>query len=137
MDRKEFFEVIGISTLGFAITNCIGCAKSSAGPGTAAPANIDFTIDLNAYPSLLANGGYIAMNGVIVARSTTGSYIAVQQSCTHERYNLNYQASAHRFYCNNHGATFTEQGVVTSGPTNRSLVVYNIQQTGTSLRVYS
>jgi len=135
MDRKEFFEVIGIGAIGFAITSCIGCSKSSTGPG--APSNIDFTIDLNTNTSLLTNGGYMAMNGVIVARTTSGTYIAVQQSCTHQSYSLNYQASAHRFYCNNHGATFTETGVVTAGPTNRSLVVYNTQLTGTSLRVYS
>lgn len=137
MDRKEFFEAIGIGVIGVAITSCIGCSKSSTGPGAAAPSNIDFTIDLNANAPLLTNGGYLAMNGVIIARTTSGTYIAVQQSCTHERYNLNYQAVSHRFYCNNHGATFTEAGVVTAGPTNRSLTVYNTQLTGTSLRVYS
>lgn len=135
MDRKEFFAAIGVGTLGVAIANCIGCSKSSASP--AAPSNIDFTIDLNANTSLLINGGYLAMNGIIIARTTSGTYIAVQQSCTHESYGLNYQASSHRFYCNNHGATFTEAGVVTAGPTNRSLVVFQTQLTGTSLRVYS
>jgi cytochrome b6-f complex iron-sulfur subunit len=139
MDRKEFIETIGLSAVALTLLSCLGCSKDSSGPSTIGPANVDFTLDLNvdANKVLLNNGGYLATNGILVARTTAGAYIAVQQSCTHERYTLTYQGSNKRFFCNNHGATFNELGTVTSGPTNKSLKVYNTQLTGTSLRVYS
>lgn len=140
MDRKEFFAAIGAGAVALSVLSCIGCSKGSGnGPTSSAPTNVDFTLDLSASANsaLATNGGYLVSNGILVARTTTGAYIAVQQSCTHESYPLVYQAGNHQFYCNNHGATFTENGTVTGGPTNRSLTVYNTTVTGTSLRVYS
>lgn len=140
MDRKEFFSAIGVGAVALSVLSCIGCGKGSDnGPSSNAATNVDFTLDLSASANsaLATNGGYLVSHGVIVARTTSGAYIAVQQSCTHESYPLTYQAGNHQFYCNNHGATFTENGTVTGGPTNRSLTVYNTTVTGTSLRVYS
>lgn len=142
MDRKEFFSAIGVTAATFTLFNCIGCSKgsnSANGPSVTAPSNVDLTIDLSASANaaLTKNGGYLISNGILVAKTTAGAYIAVQQSCTHENYPLVYQAGSSRFYCNNHGATFTEKGVVTGGPTNRSLVAYNTSLSGNSLRIYS
>ena len=142
MDRKDFFSAIGISAASFAVLSCIGCGKgNNASPvsGVTGPSGVDFTLDLSssANAALLTNGGYLVSNGLIVAKTNAGAYIAVQQSCTHESYPLVYQGGNQRFYCNNHGATFTEKGVVTSGPASRSLVTYNTALIGTSLRVYS
>jgi len=141
MERREFYALIGMSA-GAAILSCIGCSKSSGNSTNASitgSSGVDFTLDLNATANaaLIKSGGYIITNHLIVARTTAGAYIAVQQSCTHESYPLTYQATNQRFYCNNHGATFTGKGIVTGGPTNRPLVVYNTQLTGTTLRVYS
>lgn len=140
MERREFYSLVGI-TAAAAMLSCLGCSKSagsSSSSSTTGPSSVDFNLDLNATANaaLLTNGGYVVSNGLIVARTITGAYIAVQQSCTHESYPLIYQGSSQRFYCNNHGATFTEKGIVTGGPTNRSLTVYNTQVTGTTLRVY-
>ncbi|MGY4386468.1 cytochrome b6-f complex iron-sulfur subunit [Pedobacter sp. UYP24] len=140
MDRKDFLNSIGLSAAGFAIINCVGCSKNNSGsPETSAPTGIDFTLDLSATANaaLTNNGGYLISNGIIVAKNSSGSYIAVQRSCTHENYNLVYQSNNARFYCANHGATFSEIGSVTNGPANRSLTTYHTQLTGTSLRVYS
>lgn len=142
MDRKDFLSAIGISAVSFAVISCAGCGKgSNASPssGVSGPTGVDFTLDLSASAnaSLLANGGYLVSNSVLVAKTTTGAYIAVQQSCTHESYPLVYQSGSQRFYCNNHGATFTQKGAVTGGPTSKPLTVYNTTLTGTSLRVYS
>lgn len=142
MDRKEFLASLGISAASFAVISCIGCSKSGSNPsgGTVTgPTGVNFTLDLSssANAALLANGGYLVSNGVIVARTTAGAYIAVQQSCTHENYGLIYQGSNSRFYCGNHGATFSNSGAVTNGPASRALTVYNTTLTGTSLRVYS
>ena len=142
MDRKEFFCAIGISAAALTVMGCLGCSKtsnSSNGPSNTAPTNVDFTLDVSASANaaLSKNGGYVVSQNILVARTTAGAYIAVQESCTHENYPLVYQAGSSQFYCNNHGATFTEKGAVTGGPTNRSLTVYNTTLTGTSLRVYS
>lgn len=107
--------------------------------GTTGPGNIDFTLDLSqsANSALNSNGGYVYSNGVIVARTNTGQYIAVQQSCTHEANSLAYQGGNSRFYCDRHGATFSESGTVTGGPTPRALTTYKTSLNGTSLRIYS
>ncbi|MES2063399.1 MAG: Rieske 2Fe-2S domain-containing protein [Bacteroidota bacterium] len=141
MDRKEFFSAIGISAAALTVMGCLGCSKSSnsANGPSSAPTGVDFTLDLSASANsaLASNGGYLVSQGILIARTTAGAYIAVQESCTHQSYPLVYQSGSKQFYCNNHGATFTEKGVVTGGPTNRSLVVYNTSLTGTSLRIYS
>ncbi|ALL07025.1 (2Fe-2S)-binding protein [Pedobacter sp. PACM 27299] len=141
MDRKDFLASIGLSAATFAFINCAGCAKSSNAPSgdTSGPTGIDFTLDLNlpANAGLSNNGGHLVSNGVIVARTTSGSFVAAQRSCTHESYGLIYQPSASRFYCANHGATFSESGTVTNGPASRALTTYHTQLTGTSLRIYS
>ncbi|WP_413667947.1 ubiquinol-cytochrome c reductase iron-sulfur subunit [Mucilaginibacter sp. Mucisp86] len=141
MDRKEFLSTIGITAASFALINCIGCSKKSdsASGSITGPTGVDFTLDLSlsANSALLSNGGYLASNGVIVAKTTAGAYIAVQQSCTHESYPLIYQGSSQQFYCNNHGSAFTEAGVVKNSPANRNLTVYKTTLTGTSLRVFS
>lgn len=142
MDRKEFLSLIGLGTASAVVMSCIGCSKSSdsSSSGTVTgPTGIDFTLDLNATANatLLTNGGYLVSNGVIVARTLAGAYISVQHSCTHESYGLVYQGSNSRFYCANHGATFSNAGAVTNGPATRALTVYNTTLTGTSLRVYS
>lgn len=143
MDRKEFLSAIGVSATAFTVMNCLACSKSSdassSGNTVKGPTGVDFTLDLtaSANAALLANGGYMAANGVIIAKTTAGAYIAVQQSCTHESYPLVYQGSNQQFYCNNHGSAFTEAGVVKNSPASRNLTVYNTALTDSSLRVYS
>lgn len=141
MDRKHFLNSIGMSAAAFAIINCVGCKKSdgSNSADTSGPTGINFSLDLSlaANAVLLNNGGSLISNGVIVARTQTGTYIAVQRSCTHENYTLTYQSANSRFYCPNHGATFSERGIVTNGPASRSLTVYNTQLTDNILKVYS
>lgn len=141
MDRKDFLNSIGITAATFALINCIGCKKNggSSSSDTTGPTELNFSLDLSltANAALLSNGGFLVSNGVVVARTNKGGYIAVQRSCTHESYTLTYQSTNSRFYCPNHGATFSENGAVTNGPASRSLSVYNTQLTGTTLKIYS
>ncbi|MGN6193424.1 MAG: ubiquinol-cytochrome c reductase iron-sulfur subunit [Ginsengibacter sp.] len=137
MDRKEFFSLMGGSAASLFLFNCIGCSKPSN--DVTAPATVDFTIDLStpAYSALNTNGGYLAQQGVLIARTMAGNYIAVQQSCTHQNYSLIYEGQKGIFYCNNHGSAFAENGTVLNPPANRNLKVYKTTLTGTSLRIYS
>jgi cytochrome b6-f complex iron-sulfur subunit len=143
ISRKEFLSLVGVGAASSVVLSCIGCSKSSDGQGggqnVTGPTGIDFTLDLtsSSNAALLNNGGYLAIQKILVARTEAGAYIAVQQSCTHQNYPLVYVGSNHEFYCNNHGSAFTEAGVVKNSPANRNLTVYNTTLTGTSLRVYS
>jgi cytochrome b6-f complex iron-sulfur subunit len=139
MDRKEFLSLLGFGSASVAFASCLGGCAKSVGSATTAPSSVDFTLDLNqpANSGLQTNGGYLYNNGVLVAKTSAGAYIAVQQVCTHESVSVIYQGSSHRFYCDGHGATFSESGAVTGGPAPRSLKTYNTSLTGNVLRVYS
>jgi cytochrome b6-f complex iron-sulfur subunit len=138
MERKAFLTLISAGATSVALFNCIGCSKKSE-PGTTGPHGVNFTLDLTEPTNavLLTTGGSLAKNGVLVARTSSGSYIAVQQSCTHENFSLIYHVSAKLFLCNKHGAAFDENGVVANPPATKNLTVYNPRLTGTSLSVYS
>lgn len=139
MDRKEFLSLLGFGSASVALASCLaGCSKNVSS-GTTAPSGVDFTLDLSqtANAALQTNGGFIYNSGVLVARTIAGAYIAVQQVCTHESVTITYQGTNHRFYCDGHGATFSESGAVTGGPAPRALTTYNTSLTGNMLRVYS
>jgi len=139
MERKEFLTLIGAAATSIALFDCIGCSKSSENTGITGPADVNFTLDLTAPANapLLTIGGALAKNGILVACTSSGSYIAVQQSCTHESFSLIYHVSAQLFLCNKHGAAFNENGVIANPPATKNLTVYNTKLTGTSLSVYS
>src|SRR6476469_4235019 len=99
MERKDFIAMVGQSASLLFISCLAGCTKNQGISGTTAPSNIDFTIDLSqaANAQLNNNGGFIYSNGVIVACTLSGSFIAVQQICTHESYSVVYQGNQHQF----------------------------------------
>ena len=143
MDRKDFFSKVGFGAAAALLPACIaGIAAScssdnSTSPSPApAPSGVDFLLDVST-GSLATNGGYLVSQGIVVARTNSGNYIAVSASCTHEGTNVNYNASGNNFICPNHGAQFSSTGTVTQGPANSNLKKYNTTLTGNSLRVYS
>lgn len=143
MDRKEFLAQMGMTSAAIFLGACLGgCSKDDdAGGGntTNPPVSVDFTLDLTlaANAALNTNGGFVYSNNVIVARTLTGSFIAVSQVCTHEGGRVEFQAANNRFFCPNHGATFSTTGAVTNGPANRALKSYNTSLSGNNLRVFS
>lgn len=135
MDRKEFLALVGTSIGVITLGNCLqSCQKQTA--GITAPV-VDFTLDLTAAANhvLTLNGGYLYNQGVIVARTMAGLYIAVSQACTHQGTAVTYNSSLNYFYCSAHGSSFLQDGTVTGGPAPSPLKVYTCTLTGTSLRV--
>jgi cytochrome b6-f complex iron-sulfur subunit len=133
MDRKEFLALVGTSIAAITIGACFGgCSKSTTTPSQPV---VNFTLSLTdpANSALNTNGGYVYSQGVIVARTLTGAYIAVSQACTHQGVSVVYQSPG--FYCQAHGSTFASNGVVTGGPATSPLKAYTTQLTGTSLHV--
>lgn len=141
MNRKEFFARVGFGAAAVLVPACIAgiatsCSTDKEGTVTPAPSNIDFNIDIST-GSLATNGGFLVQNGIVVARTTSGTFLAVSASCTHQGTNVNYVSAANNFYCPNHGAQFSSTGVVTKGPANSNLTQYKTALTGNTLRVYS
>src|SRR5438045_1225075 len=113
MTRKEFISQVGTGAAFLLLPACIsglsGCKKSSTTNTT--NSKVDFTVDVST-GALHSNGGSIIQNGVIVARTNSGTFIAVAAACTHEGTNVQYVASTNNFSCPNHGAQFDSSGNV-------------------------
>lgn len=132
MDRKEFLTQVGFGGAALLIPLCTGglssCKKSKT--------PVDFTLDIST-GALASNGGSLVHNGVIVARTKTGDFIAVAASCTHQGTTVTYASSSNDFVCPNHGAQFDSAGKVLQGPAASNLTKFNTSLSGTSLRVFS
>lgn len=136
MTRKEFIAQVGGGAAGLFFVACAaGCRKKqSTNSPPQGPSNVNFTIDISSGP-LSSNGGYTVKNGVIVARTNSGSFLAIAATCTHQGTNLQYNASANKFTCPNHGAQFTANGSVAQGPATIAEKNYNTSLSGTILTV--
>ena len=142
MTRQEFFKLAGVGAAaavvlpacfaGGLVTSC----REEDGNVAPSPTNVDFNVDVSS-GSLATNGGFMVSNGIVIARTNTGSFLAVSASCTHQGTNVNYDASGNDFVCPNHGAKFSSTGVVTNGPASKNLTSYNTTLTGTMVRVFS
>lgn len=139
MTRKDFFARVGFGAATLLVPACIGGLAASCeaeGSPSPAPTNVDFTLDTST-GSLAVDGGYLVHSGVVVARTNSGTFLAVSASCTHQGTNVNYNASNNKFVCPNHGAQFSSTGVVIQGPASSNLQQYNTSLNGAILRVFS
>jgi cytochrome b6-f complex iron-sulfur subunit len=139
MNRKEFFARVGFGAATLLVPACIaglatGC--ESEGSPSVAPSNIDFNVDVSS-GTLATNGGFMVSNGIVIARTLTGTFLAVSAACTHEGTSVNYVSNGNKFVCPNHGAQFSSTGAVTQGPASSNLKMYNTTLNGNTLRVYS
>lgn len=89
------------------------------------PAPTNMTLDLNdpAYAALKSNGGYVIKDGVVIARSNSGAYIAATHTCSHEgRNEVIYQTD--HFYCTAHGAKYDNAGKGLNSEGKKGIAVY-------------
>lgn len=138
ISRNKFLKSLGFKGASLLALYCVGKNLSSCTPanGVSPTSNIDFTIDLNSATSLASIGGYIIQNNVVIAKTGTNSYVAASSICPHENRNAMVFSNG-SYYCQEHGAVFTNVGTPSNNITNRSLKVYNTSLSGTNLRVYS
>lgn len=137
MDRKAFLSQVGFGVAAVFIPACIGGLSGCKKSDTGTPASsVDFTLDTST-GSLATNGGYLITQGILIAKTNSGTFLAVSAACTHEGTSVNYFASSNNFICPNHGAHFDSNGNVTQGPASSNLKKYNTALTGTSLRIFS
>ncbi|MFV5697603.1 ubiquinol-cytochrome c reductase iron-sulfur subunit [Flavobacterium sp. ZT3R17] len=139
MNRKEFFARVGFGAAAVLLPACVaGLATSCSSDGTTSgtTAGVDFTVDVSS-GTLATNGGFMVSQGIVIARTLTGDFIAVSASCTHEGTSVNYNSGGNKFVCPNHGAQFSSTGTVTLGPATRNLTKYNTSLSGSTLRIFS
>lgn len=145
MERKAFFSSLGFSVgMVFLAPVMTSCSKSETDSaitpgGTTNTAAVDFTLDLTSstYASLNSNGGSVVKDKIIIAKTSSGAFVALSAICTHQGSTIGFESAASRFHCPNHGSNFGTDGSVINGPALSALKKYNTQLTGTNLRVYA
>lgn len=142
ISRKDFIRTLGLSGAALMATYCLGSvtacsSKKEDDPQPTTSTKLDFTLNLNdaANANLKTNGGFIYKDAIIVARTTTGDYVAVSKECTHKGFALVFQAGD-QFHCDSHGSDFGTDGAVKKGPATVALKKYSTTLTGTTLRVF-
>ena len=140
MNRKEFLQLFGVGATALVATACLGGCGSKASDPVPGASNVDFTVDLTAASSAPLNNaavGYIysPTRDIIVAKTTAGTYVALQAPCPHQGTSVYFVQGQSQFVCPNHNAIFDLAGAVLGGPSPRALKQYTLVQTGTSLRI--
>jgi cytochrome b6-f complex iron-sulfur subunit len=139
MERRDFLEKIGIGAAFVLTSACFGSCKKDNNVPTGP---VDFTLELTeaANAPLAANGGFIIKTDakVVVAKDTSGNFVAATQICSHEgQVQVAYNKAANNYTCSAHGATFDLAGKGTNANGGGGLTIYKTQLTGTKLRVFS
>ena len=136
MTRKDFLIQMGIGAGAAALLTCLGACNKNNGMSISAPV-VDFTLDLtaSANSSLLTKGGYIYQDGVVVAYTSKGTYVALSQACTHQGYSVEYDLQSDTFYCPAHGSDYSDNGTVNNGPAQTGLKSYVVTKNGNSLHI--
>lgn len=135
LDRRQFFSLVGTSVGAVILSHCLsGCsaAKDDVKPGGTTGSNpgtgkLNLSLNLNdaANAKLKQNGGFIYQNGLIVARTKDGQFLAVSQACTHAGTTVQYDAANNRIHCPDHGSNFKNDGSVINGPAGSPLKAFN------------
>ncbi|GAA4448174.1 hypothetical protein GCM10023189_05650 [Nibrella saemangeumensis] len=138
MKRVEFLKSLGFSgsALWVLLTACQRDTEVIPGPVTNGP--VDFTLDLGdpANAVLRKGGGYVISNGVVVARTPHGGFVAATQTCSHEK-NQAVVFQGNEFVCTVHGAKFDTAGRGMNNLGSRGLRVFKTELKNLALRVYS
>ena len=129
-----------VSTTNSSATTPTGSTTTTTGTGVDLSTITSrlLTLDLSstAAAALKSVGGYITQSGIVVAQVSTGVYVAVTQTCSHEpRKNVIFNKT--EFYCTVHGARFDLTGKGKNSFGSRGIAVYNVATDGKTLVVYS
>ncbi|MBE9463259.1 ubiquinol-cytochrome c reductase iron-sulfur subunit [Dyadobacter subterraneus] len=135
INRHEFLRKIGFAGSALAAVYFAGhlqsCTNDRVNP---APTNLTLDLTSSENAALKTNGGYVIKDGVVIARSNTGAFIAATLTCSHEGKNqITYQTD--HFYCTAHGAKYDNTGKGLNGEGKKGIAVYTTTLNGNILTV--
>ena len=123
MNRKEFIGKLGLGAAFVLTTSCLGgCTRDKREVN-----NVDLTVDLNAPENadVLVAGGYIIVDGIVIAQTLNGDYIAATRTCSHDQLNeILYAASSDEWLCSAHSARFSLDGEGLNANGANGLAIY-------------
>jgi nitrite reductase/ring-hydroxylating ferredoxin subunit len=124
------------TTSGTTTSPASSTGSTSSGVDLSQITNRLLTINLQTTTALQTIGGYIALSGIVVAQVSTGVYVAVTQTCSHEpKKAIIFNKT--EFYCTQHGARFDLTGKGKNSFGSKGITVYKTATDGTTLVVYS
>ncbi len=142
MNRKKFFQKLGLSTGAIMAVYCMGglsgCAQDQTVPTP--NSNVDFNLDLSSQENAVLNqtGGFVIAHKVVIARTAVDTFAAVTQICSHEgQQQVTFQASSEEFYCTAHGARYDTKGHGLNSNGSRGLTTYQTVLQGNMLHVFA
>ena len=135
INRHEFLRKIGFAGSALAAIYFGGhlqsCTNDRISP---APTNLTLDLTSSENAALKTKGGYVIKDGVVIARSNTGTYIAATLTCSHEgRNEITYQTD--HFYCTAHGAKYDNTGKGLNSEGKKGIAVYTTTLTGNILTI--
>lgn len=134
MRRKEFLEKLGLGAAFVLTTSCLGgCGKEE----NLSPVDLTLNLTDPEYANLLENGGYVVIeNRVVVARTTSGEYVAATLICSHEN-KKEIILKDDEWFCTDHDARFDLTGEGLNDKGRKGLTIYTTELNNDILRVLS
>lgn len=141
MTRRDLLQkvLIGGTTVLLIPSVFTSCSKDDTGDTNGGGnGGDDKKITLNLtdakYAALNNAGGFVNVQGIIVA-NTTGGYVALDNTCTHQGCGIEYSATANNFPCPCHQSVFSTTGSVINGPATVALKSYSVVKVGNTLTI--
>lgn len=139
MKRRESLQkiVVGGATLFFMPALLTRCQKDPADGNNNPPppgSSIKLDMDTTSYSSLKDPGGFVVVQGIIVANTGSG-YVALASTCTHNGCTIGYSLASNNFPCPCHGSVFSTTGSVVNGPATTAVKSYMVTLAGDILTV--
>lgn len=135
INRHEFLKKIGFAGSALAAiyftSHLQSCANDRVSP---LPTNLTLDLTASENAALKSNGGYVVREGVVIAKSNTGAYIAATLTCSHEGKNQIIYQTDH-FYCTAHGAKYDNDGKGLNSEGKKGIAVYKTNVTGNILTI--
>jgi cytochrome b6-f complex iron-sulfur subunit len=136
MDRRNFIKNTCLTCAALAVGITIeSCQKNN----NVQPTSVNFTLDLTTSSNAALNniGGSVIQNGAVVIRTSSSTFAAFSDTCTHAGCSVSYSSSSKQFLCPCHGGVFDSNGNVVSGPPTSALPQYKTSLSGNILTVTS
>lgn len=136
MTRKDFLSTLGIGATFVLTSACFG--SCSADNLEDISQNLDFTLDLDdpSNAALQDNDNFIIVDKIVVARTTTGAFVAATVKCSHQGLEQ-ITLRDDEWYCTAHGSRFDLDGDGLNNNARRGLTVYQTELNGNMLRVFA